>query len=133
MQVTTLRRLFVATASGVAAPAKLSAASGLVRLGNRLYVVADDELSLGVFDLSNDEAGRLVRIFEGELPASHDERKAAKPDLESLTMLPAFDGCPYGALMAIGSGSNFMFKSVISGTSTCCELRIISQVICWPV
>lgn len=35
--------------------------------------------------------------------------------------------------MAIGSGSNFMFQSLISGTRTCCELRIISQVSFWPV
>ena len=44
-------------------------------------------------------------LFEGELPLDHRQRKAAKPDLEALTVLPSFPGYPYGALLAIGSGS----------------------------
>ena len=103
--VNTLRNLLLASQPGVAAPLHLSAASGLVRIGNRLYVVADDENSLGIFDLSNDEPGALFRIFEGELPSSHKARKAAKPDLEALTVLPASPGHPFGALLAVGSGS----------------------------
>jgi hypothetical protein len=83
----------------------LSAASGLVRIGHRLFVVADDENSLGVFDLSTDAPGRLLRLFAGELPAEHAERKAAKADLEALAVLPPFGRCPHGALMAFGSGS----------------------------
>lgn len=35
--------------------------------------------------------------------------------------------------IAIGSGSNFVSQSLISGTSTCWEFWIISQVSCWPV
>lgn len=87
------------------APSRLSAASGLVRIGQRLYVVADDEHGLGVFDLSDDGPGRLFELFDGELPTRHRARKAAKPDLESLALLPAFPGHPCGALLAIGSGS----------------------------
>ncbi|AKJ31741.1 hypothetical protein AAW51_5050 [Caldimonas brevitalea] len=83
----------------------MSAASGLVRVGERLYVVADDENALGVFDLSNDGAGQRFRVFEGALPAGHPERKATKPDLEALTLLPAFPDHPFGALLAVGSGS----------------------------
>lgn len=77
----------------------------MARVGQRLFVVADDELSLAVFDLAVDGPGRRVRLFEGELPSDHKERKAEKPDLEALTTLPAFPGYPYGALLGIGSGS----------------------------
>ena len=61
--------------------AHLSAASGLVRVRQRLYVVADDELHLGIFDEptaaqaqvasdSNPEhpIGSLLRLLEGSLP-----------------------------------------------------------------
>jgi len=76
-----------------------------VRIESRLHVVADDEHCLGVFDLSNDEPGTLVRVFDETLPSSHDERKATKRDLEALTQWPATPGHPFGALLAIGSGS----------------------------
>lgn len=87
------------------APSHLSAASGLVRIGQRLYVVADDEHWLGVFDLSDDGPGSLLALLNGELPSRHRARKLAKPDLESLTVLPALSGHPCGALLAVGSGS----------------------------
>jgi hypothetical protein len=83
----------------------LSAASGLARLGRLLYVVADDEHGLGVFDLDDSGPGRMFRIFAGELPLHHKDRKAEKPDLEAMTVLPAFDGHPFGALLVVGSGS----------------------------
>jgi len=84
----------------------LSAASGLVRVGDQLYVVADDEHYLAVFDATSPEApGRLLRLFDGGLPASPKKRKAQKPDIESLTLLPAMPGCPSGALFGLGSGS----------------------------
>jgi len=68
----------------------LSAASGLVPVGEQLYVVADDEHYLAVFDARSPEApGRLLRLFEGGLPASPKKRKAQKPDIGSLTLLPA--------------------------------------------
>lgn len=91
----------------------LSAASGLVRVQHRLYVVADDELHLGVFDDIESPGtnpvsspfGDLVRLFEGELPRDKRRRKLAKPDLETLAELPPLPGCPFGALLALGSGS----------------------------
>lgn len=83
----------------------LSAASGLVRVGERLYVVADDENHLGVFDAGLATPGRLIRLFEGDLPASSKKRKAQKADLESLLLLPATPAWPDGALFALGSGS----------------------------
>jgi hypothetical protein len=82
-----------------------SAASGLVNIGQRLYVVADDENYLGVFDLSSKEPGTRVRLVEGELPSVPKERKRKKPDFEALALLPRFSGFPQGALLALGSGS----------------------------
>jgi len=100
-----IRELLVDDTAGSLGQAHLSAASGLVKSGNRLFVVADDEHQLAMFDLSNREAGRLIPMFDGDLPLRHKARKAAKPDCEALLMLPAFIGYPNGALMAMGSGS----------------------------
>lgn len=105
VSVEVLRELTLSRSTNPAQPGHLSAASGLVRIGQRLYVVADDENALAVFDLGNDEPGHSMQLFGGELPSSHDERKAAKPDLEALMQLPAFDRHPFGALLAVGSGS----------------------------
>ena len=91
----------------------LSAASGLVRLRQRLFVVADDELHLGIYDdtaapvAADGElaSGTLVRLLEGDLPHDKAKRKKTKPDLETLAQLPPLPGCPAGALLALGSGS----------------------------
>jgi hypothetical protein len=93
--------------------AHLSAASGLVQVGAHLYVVADDELHLGMLDAvhPNEPSPRhpapveLTRLFEGNLPKDKAKRKKVKPDLETLAVLPSLPGCPYGALLAMGSGS----------------------------
>lgn len=100
-----LRTLDLSGSPDEPAPHHLSAASGMARVGQYLFVVADDELTLGVFDLAVDGPGRRVRLFEGELPSAHKKRKAEKPDLEALTALPAFPGYPFGALLGVGSGS----------------------------
>ncbi len=105
LHLTKLRDLTLATASDLQRPAYLSAASGLVRAGKNLYVVADDELHLGHFVLDDPAPGELLRIFPGELPDKKKPRKKRKPDLEVLTRLPAFAQYPHGALLALGSGS----------------------------
>ena len=86
-------------------PLYLSAASGLVCISSLNYVVADDELHLGVFRANSSEPGHLVRLFEGELPARSADRKKQKADFEALTLLPSFGNYPDGALLALGSGS----------------------------
>ncbi|MCY7387009.1 MAG: hypothetical protein LH481_02940 [Burkholderiales bacterium] len=83
----------------------ISAASGLVKVNNLLYVVADDEHHLGVFSAGLALPGELVRLFDGTLPDRSQKRKAQKPDLETLLLLPVFAGHPHGALLAMGSGS----------------------------
>lgn len=83
----------------------ISAASSLVRIGETLYVVADDALQLGVFKSLGREEGILVTLMEAELPDDVEERKKDKADLESLIALPPADGWRHGALFALGSGS----------------------------
>jgi Family of unknown function (DUF6929) len=100
-----LRDLEVEEPSGPGRPAHLSAASGVVRRGDFVYVIGDDELHLGVFQLSSREPGRLRRVLPGDLPDDHGDRSSSKPDLEALTVLPPFEGNPYGALLGLGSGS----------------------------
>ena len=85
--------------------AHLSAASGLVRVQRRLYVVADDEHHLGVLGNTGQAPLQLLRLLPGNLPQGAKERKRAKADLETLAHLPAMPGHPFGALLAMGSGS----------------------------
>jgi len=100
-----LRTLDLEAPPGAGRPAHISAASGLVRAGEFVYVVADDELHLGVFRVGSAVPGRLLRVFEGELPGAPAERKARKPDLEAIALLPASADYPHGALLALGSAS----------------------------
>lgn len=86
-------------------PAHVSAASGLVRVGDWLYIVADDALHLAVFPAKGDAPGRAVRLFPGALPDEPQARKAAKPDLEVLCRVGPLPGAPHGALVALPSGS----------------------------
>ena len=90
---------------GSCAQPHLSAASGMWIAGHTLYVVADDELVLGMFSMLDTEPGQTLAILAGELPKDAKQRKAAKPDFESLTCLPNCADYPYGALLALGSGS----------------------------
>ena len=46
----------------VGRPAHVSAASGLVRCGSKLYVVADDEVALAMFDADDPSSGRFEAI-----------------------------------------------------------------------
>ena len=104
-RLTRLRTLTLETPTSPGRPAHVSAASGLVRAGSRLYVVADDENHLGIFPASGNAPGGLTRLLDGELPAGPVERKRRKPDFESLAFLPPFPGHPHGALLALGSCS----------------------------
>ena len=85
--------------------AHVASASGVVRRGDFIYVIGDDLVELAVFRASRNEPGTLRRALPGELPADDEERKAAKPDLEALTVLPPFEGSAYGELLGLGSGS----------------------------
>lgn len=85
----------------------LSATSGLAQAGPWLYVVADDEHHLGMFEAAGKGTApiELHRIVSGDLPKDKGERKKLKPDLEALALLPATADRPHGVLLALGSGS----------------------------
>ena len=100
-----LRTLSLDPATHPRGHAFLSAASGLVRVRDRFFVVADDEVHLGVFDAVASAPLRLVRLFDGDLPQPAQQRKKLKPDLEALMLLPALKSGSLGTLLALGSGS----------------------------
>ncbi len=105
IQLTEVRTLTLEKSSQSNRPLHLSAASGLVQTGNWLYVVADDENHLTQFRFGGEDNGTLHRLFSGDLSLATEERKAEKPDIEVLTHIPPSKKYPYGALLALGSGS----------------------------
>jgi hypothetical protein len=107
-----LRELGIDPALHPNGSAWLSAASGLVCVGDNAFVIADDEYHLGQFAIPGaaDPSApvslvQLIELFEGALPRDPHKRKKAKPDLESLASLPPLPGYPHGALLTLGSGS----------------------------
>ncbi len=86
-------------------PPFLSAASGLVCSEKHFFVVADDELQLGIFPLASTQSGTTQRLLQGELPLDQKPRKKHKPDFEALVYLPTSDAHRQPLLMALGSGS----------------------------
>jgi hypothetical protein len=77
---------------------EVAAASGCVVRGDEIFVIGDDDCELHRYDLAGRPRGRS-RLFADELPVDAGARKAAKPDLEALALLPD------GTLLALGSGS----------------------------
>jgi len=106
LTLSVLRELELEAPPAPGRPAHISAASGVARRGDFVYVIGDDELGLGVFRLSKEAPGALRPVFSGELAPDHEQRKKDKPDLEALTLLPPFSDRPYGSLLGLGSGSN---------------------------
>ena len=107
LQLRSVRQLLLNNTSALP---HLSAASGMWIEGQTLYVVADDERVMGGFSLLDQRPGTVLTIISGDLPANAKQRKAAKPDFESLTGLPATQRYPHGALLAFGSGSTAQRK-----------------------
>jgi hypothetical protein len=86
-------------------PPHIASASGVVRRGQFVYVIGDDLLQIGVFELASREPGVLRQVFAGDLPNDWKQRGKQKPDLEALTALPPVEGEPNGGLLGLGSGS----------------------------
>jgi hypothetical protein len=101
-----VHELVIGSSSRPDNPGHVAAASSLVRHAGLLLVVADDQLSLAIFDEKKLGPGHLIDILEGELPSDPDKRKEEKPDLESLALLPPFGDLVHGSLLAVGSGSS---------------------------
>lgn len=106
IQVERVRALELDHEAGASHTNRVEAASGLAVLGDTIYLVTDDELYLAVFAEMGRRRGRVVRMLSGDLPHDYGERKGEKPDLESLTPLPAFGRFEHGGLIALGSGSS---------------------------
>lgn len=106
LQLRRLRDLDLTEPPDEGQPAHIASASGIAKRGNFIYVVGDDLLQVGVFELAGGDAGVARRVFAGDLPDDAGERKRRKPDLEGLTTLPPVDGEPNGGLLGIGSGSS---------------------------
>lgn len=79
-------------------PPHLSSASGLVSLGDSLYLIADDECHLARFLPKKGSPIDLISLLDRELPLGAKARKKAKPDFEALVEVP-------GGLLVIPSGS----------------------------
>lgn len=60
----------------------VSAASGLLRIGDDFYTVSDDELKL--YKILKNQTFESFQLITGTLPENHKERKKKKPDFESL-------------------------------------------------
>ncbi|MFA7338532.1 MAG: hypothetical protein WC028_17225 [Candidatus Obscuribacterales bacterium] len=84
-------------------PAYVTSASGLVRLENRVYIVADDELHLAVFDLKSSQPGHWLRLLPGMLSSDYKERKKQKSDLETITRIQPDVYAAAGALLVVPS------------------------------
>lgn len=100
-----VRRLTLAASAELGRFAHVAAASGLVRLGTDIAVIADDDMQLGLFSVADGRPGRLIRLLDGVLPPEAGARKKRKPDFEALVRLPPTLNAPHGALLALGSGS----------------------------
>lgn len=98
--------LELARPAGASQTRKVEAASGLAIIDRTVYVVADDEVYLAIFQDMGRSRGEVVRILDFELSEASEERKEHKPDLESLTPLPPFGDFAHGGLIALGSGSS---------------------------
>jgi hypothetical protein len=98
LELTALRELDLDKPSAPGRRPQVSSASGVARRGDYVYVIGDEELSLAVFRLSQPGPGEW-RVALDPNPSGD------KPDLEALTLLPPFEGCPFGALLGLGSGS----------------------------
>lgn len=106
LELRVMRELDLAEPTAEGREPHMCAASGVVRRSDFAYVIADDEVGLGVFQISGSEPGESRPVLPGELPADETDRKSQKPDLEALTALPPFTDTPYGGLLGLGSGSD---------------------------
>lgn len=106
LELRRLRDLDLGEAPGEGVPPHIASASGVVRRGEFVYVIGDDLLQIGAFELAAGGPGVLLEVLPGDLAEDPEERAAHKPDLEALTALPPIDAEPHGGLLGLGSGSN---------------------------
>lgn len=100
-----LRNLSLSAPTELGRPAFLSAASGLVLFQDWLYVIADDDLNLGIFPVQGEAPGNIFPLLSGVLPLEPKARKREKPDFECVALLAAESGSTLDSLLALPSGS----------------------------
>ena len=100
-----LRQLNIVPDSMESSPAFVSAASGLLHVYDNFYVIDDDSMSLACFPDAADQGGQRYRLLDGALPHHPADRKKSKPDLESICFLEPEMFPPFGAILAVPSGS----------------------------
>lgn len=135
-----LRRLTLAPDRHPRGQPHLSSASGLVLVGEHLYIAADDEHHLArlpAFDLSAEL--NLVRFAPGDLPPDFKERKRRKPDLEALIVIEGAGMNAPSLLVAWGSASRaerefaFVFQLDARGALVGAPFRVGLQALCEPL
>jgi hypothetical protein len=97
--------LLLQTSIQAGRPTFLSAASGLVCCDKHFFVVADDELHLGIFPIDHSLPGSAWPLLAGQLPIDKKLRKQQKPDFEVLAYIPSTSALGTSALLVLGSGS----------------------------
>jgi hypothetical protein len=100
-----VRDLSVVDEDGNERDLPIAAASALLRVGDYLLVLSDDERQMAVIEEGSDEPGTLIRVMEGTTPSSADERADHKPDFECMAFIEPFDHFEHGAILGLGSGS----------------------------
>src|SRR5680860_1556215 len=100
-----VRNLSVLDGDGNERNLPIAAASALLRVGNHLLVLSDDERQMAIFEDGIDEPGALIKVMERATPSSPDQRADHKPDFECMAHLEPFGRFEHGAILALGSGS----------------------------
>ena len=119
LELTKLRDLeVVRDADDEGRPGYIVSASAVVRRADHVYVVGDDELDIAVFRSSESGPGELRQALAGDLPDADDERAREKPDLEALSVLPPFEGAPFGGLLELAPAGAPGATAASTGRST---------------
>jgi hypothetical protein len=83
----------------------IASASALVKTGDYLLVLSDDERQIAIIEEGTEEPGTLIRVMDGTTPSSPDERANHKPDFECMAYFEPFGRFENGAILGLGSGS----------------------------
>jgi hypothetical protein len=104
LQTEKLRDLLLVSPPREGRPPHVTAASGLIKVGEFIYVISDDDFIIAIFAGDADTPGEVKQLLTGTLRAKLLDM-GEKADLETMTDVPAFATAPDGGLLALGSGS----------------------------
>lgn len=104
----------------------IHAASGLIRLKNAFYIIADDQLSMGVFTLNTTDSIQFIKLLPGQLPEDHHARKKLKPDWESLVCLRSVANVD--EILVVPSGSKPNRTVGVLAKMNDCDLESVKEI-----